>query len=105
MEASLTGENGLDCIYDKKTFMGIRNSLDIVKQIVAMKVIFPQARGNLQVKYEINDRRYMVVHILENKNYTMDEFKNAWELYKKYERQRTDKNMLGENEKFKTTAM
>lgn len=105
LEASLTGENGLDCIYDKKTFMGIRNSLDIVKRIVAMRLIFPQERGNLQVKYEVNDRRYMVIHILEGKNYTMDEFKEAWELYKKYERQRTDKNMLGENERFKTTAM
>lgn len=85
--------------------MGIRNSLDIVKRIVAMRLIFPQERGNLQVKYEVNDRRYMVIHILEGKNYTMDEFKEAWELYKKYERQRTDKNMLGENERFKTTAM
>ena len=85
--------------------MGIRNSLDIVKRIVAMRLIFPQERGNLQVKYEVNDRRYMVIHILEGKNYTMYEFKEAWELYKKYERQRTDKNMLGENERFKTTAM
>lgn len=44
LEASLTGENGKDCIYDKRTFMGIRNSLDIVKRIVSMRVIFPQKR-------------------------------------------------------------
>lgn len=105
LEASLTGENGMDCIYDKRTFMGIRNSLDIVKRIVAMRVIFPQERGSLSVKYEVNDGRYIVVHILENRHYNLDEFEEVWELYRKYEKQRINKRMLVKNEGLKTTAM
>lgn len=105
LEASLTGENGMDCIYDKRTFMGIRNSLDIVKRIFAMRVIFPQEKSNLSVKYEVTGERYIIVHILDGKHYNLDEFKEAWELYRKYEKQRINKRMLGKYEKFETTAM
>ncbi len=45
--------------------MGIRNSLDIVKRIVAMRVIFPQDKGNLSVKYEVLDANYIGIHILD----------------------------------------
>ena len=105
LEASLTGENGMDCIYDKRTFMGIRNSLDIVKRIFAMRVIFPQEKSDLSVKYEVTGERYIIVHILDGKHYNLDEFKEAWELYRKYEKQRINKRMLGKYEKFETTAM
>lgn len=54
LEASLTGENGMDCIYDKRTFMGIRNSLDIVKRICSMKVIFPQKRQILLLNMRLS---------------------------------------------------
>lgn len=86
LEASLTGENGMDCIYDKRTFMGIRNSLDIVKRICSMKVIFPQKKTDLAVKYEVISDKYMIVHILDGKHYNSDEFAEAWELYRKYEK-------------------
>ena len=105
LEASLTGENGMDCIYDKRTFMGIRNSLDILKRIFAMRVIFPQEKSDLSVKYEVTGERYIIVHILDGKHYNLDEFKEAWELYRKYEKQRINKRMLGKYEKFETTAM
>lgn len=105
LEASLTGENGMDCIYDKRTFMGIRNSLDIVKRIFAMRVIFPKEKSDLSVKYEVTGERYIIVHILDGKHYNLDEFKEAWELYRKYEKQRINKRMLGKYEKFETTAM
>lgn len=105
LEASLTGENGKDCIYDKRTFMGIRNSLDIVKRIVSMRVIFPQKKGNLSIKYDGTDDKFIGVHILDSRHYNQDELNEAWELYRVYERQRIDKDMLAKNKELKSSAM
>ena len=105
LEASLTGENGMDCIYDKRTFMGIRNSLDIVKRICSMKVIFPQKKTDLAVKYEVISDKYMIVHILDGKHYNSDEFAEAWELYRKYEKKRINGHMLAKRNEPKSTAM
>lgn len=105
LEASLTGENGKDCIYDKRTFMGIRNSLDIVKRIVSMRVIFPQKKGNLSVKYDGTDDKFMGVHILDSRHYNQDELNEAWELYRVYEKQRINKDMLAKSKGLKSSAM
>lgn len=105
LEASLTGENGKDCIYDKRTFMGIRNSLDIVKRIVSMRVIFPQKKGNLTVKYDGTDDKFIGVHILDSRHYNQDELNEAWELYRVYERQRINKDMLAKSKGLKSSAI
>lgn len=93
LSANLTGENGVDCIYDAKTFMCIRDSLDIVKRIIALTVNFPRARGVLQVKYEADNGPYLTLHILDGKYYTEEEFQQIWELYKTYERKRSNPGM------------
>lgn len=93
LSANLTGENGVDCIYDAKTFMCIRDSLDIVKRIIALTVNFPRARGVLQVKYEADNGQYLTLHILDGKYYTEEEFQQIWGLYKTYERKRSNPGM------------
>lgn len=93
LSANLTGENGVDCIYDAKTFMCIRDSLDIVKRIISLTVNFPRARGVLQVKYEADNYHFLTLHILDGKYYSEEEFQQIWGLYKKYERKRSNQAM------------
>lgn len=85
LTASLTSEKGVKCIFDAKTFMCVRNSLDLVESIVAIVVTFTKKRGLLSVKYDASDRRYLNIHVLNNRYYTADDFNKIWELYKKYE--------------------
>lgn len=87
LTASLTSETGVKCIFDAKTFMCVRNSLDLVESIVSIVVSFvpPNSKGLLSVKYDASDRTYLNIHILNNRYYTEEEFAKIWELYKKYE--------------------
>ncbi len=87
LTASLTSETGVKCIFDAKTFMCVRNSLDLVESIVSIVVSFvpPNKKGLLSVKYDASARTYLNIHILNNRYYTEDEFAKIWELYKKYE--------------------
>ena len=85
LSASLTGEKGVKCIYDTKTFMCIRNSLDLVENIVSIVVTFVKGKSTLSAKYDAADSRFLTVHILGNKYYSGSDFEEVWELYKKYE--------------------
>lgn len=85
LSASLTGEKGVRCIYDAKTFMCIRNSLDLVARIVSIVVTFVKDKKHMHVKYESVDSRFLNIHILHEKYYTQEEFEKIWELYKTYE--------------------
>ena len=85
LSASLTGEKGVKCIYDAKTFMCIRNSLDLVETIVSIVVTFIKGKEKLVVKYDSSDNRFLTVHILASKYYSDSDFQEVWELYKKYE--------------------
>lgn len=85
LSASLTGENGVKCIYDAKTFMCIRNSLELVARIVSIVVTFVKDKKRMHVKYESVDSRFLNIHILNEKYYTEEEFEKIWELYKTYE--------------------
>ena len=85
LSASLTGEKGVKCIYDTKTFMCIRNSLDLVENIVSIVVTFVKGKEKLVAKYDAADNRFLTVHILSNKYYSDSDFQEVWELYKKYE--------------------
>ena len=78
---------------DRKTFMCIRDSLDIVKRIISLTVNFPRARGVLQVKYEADNYQFLTLHILEGKYYSEEEFQQIWGLYKEYERKRSGSAM------------
>ena len=93
LSASLTGEKGVKCIYDAKTFMCIRNSLDIVERIVAIMVAFAKDDNTIMyVKYEACDGQFINVHILNGKYYDENDFSQIWELYKKYENADNEKN-------------
>lgn len=105
LSANLTGENGVDCIYDAKTFMCIRDSLDIVKRIISLTVNFPRARGVLQVKYEADNYQFLTLHILEGKYYSEEEFQQIWGLYKEYERKRSGSAMYENPAAVDTKAM
>ena len=85
LSASLTGEKGVKCIYDAKTFMCIRNSLDLVENIVSIVVTFIKGKEKLVAKYDASDNRFLTVHILASKYYSDSNFQEVWELYKKYE--------------------
>jgi hypothetical protein len=85
LSASLTSESGVKCIFDTKTFMCVRNSLDIVENIVSIVVTFNRDRGQLTVKYDASDSRFLNIHILKNLNYTEEDYNLIWELYNKYE--------------------
>lgn len=87
LTASLTSETGVKCIFDAKTFMCVRNSLDLVESIVSIVVSFvpPNKKGLLSVKYDASSRTFLNIHILNNRYYTEDEFAKIWELYKEYE--------------------
>lgn len=93
LSASLTGEKGVKCIYDAKTFMCIRNSLDIVERIVAIMVAFVKDDNTIMyVKYEACDGQFINIHILHDKYYDENDFAQIWELYKKYENADNEKN-------------
>lgn len=86
LTASLTSETGAKCIFDAKTFMCVRNSLDLVERIVSIVVTFVQDNKSLlSVKYDAADCNYLNIHVLYNKYYTEQDFNKIWELYKKYE--------------------
>lgn len=85
LSASLTGEKGVRCIYDAKTFMCIRNSLDLVERIVSIVVTFVKDKKYMYVKYEAADSRFLNIHILSYKYYTEEDFEKIWGVYKTYE--------------------
>ena len=85
LTASLTSEKGVRCIFDAKTFMCVRNSLDLVESIVAIVVTFVKEKGLLSVKYDASDRQFLNIHILQNRYYSKEDYSRIWELYKKYE--------------------
>lgn len=91
LTASLTSETGVKCIFDAKTFMCVRNSLDLVERIVSIVVTFVNnsGKGLLSVKYDASDHNYLNIHILNSKYYTDDDFKMIWELYEQYESDNT----------------
>lgn len=92
LTASLNSETGVRCIFDAKTFMCVRNSLDLVEQIVSIVVSFPNysGRGILSVKYDATDSRYLTIHILNDRYYMEDDYKRIWELYRSYESDNTE---------------
>ena len=65
--------------------MCIRNSLDLVENIVSIVVTFVKGKEKLVAKYDAADNRFLTVHILSNKYYSDSDFQEVWELYKKYE--------------------
>lgn len=85
LSASLIGEKGVKCIFDAKTFMCIRNSLDLVEKIASIAITFNRDKRKMTVKYDASDKRYLVIHILNDKYYSEDEYMMIWELYRKYE--------------------
>ena len=87
LTASLNSEDGKKCIFDAKTFMSIRNSLDLVKRIVTVVVSYKEhsGKGLLQVKYDAADNRYICIHILNNRYYNNEDFEMLWRLYEDYE--------------------
>lgn len=87
LTASLNSEDGKKCIFDAKTFMSIRNSLDLVKRIVTVVVSYKEhsGKGVLQVKYDAADNRYICIHILNNRYYNNEDFEMVWRLYEDYE--------------------
>lgn len=85
LTASLTSEKGVRCIFDAKTFMCVRNSLDLVESIVAIVVAFVKDKGLLSVKYDASDRQFLNIHILHNRYYSEEDYGKIWELYKRYE--------------------
>lgn len=85
LSASLNSETGVKCIFDTKTFMCVRNSLELVDNIMAIVVAFVKDRGLLSVKYDASDNRYLSIHILRERYYTEQDYKQVWELYNRYE--------------------
>lgn len=85
LTASLTSEKGVRCIFDAKTFMCVRNSLDLVESIVALVVSFVKDKGLLSVKYDASDRQYLNIHILQERYYSEEDYRKIWELYRTYE--------------------
>ena len=87
LTASLISETGIKCIFDAKTFMCVRNSLDIVEKIVSIVVSYTESsgRGLLSVKYDAADRQFLNIRILYSKYYTKEDFDMIWGLYGQYE--------------------
>lgn len=96
LTASLISETGNKCIFDAKTFMCVRNSLDLVAKIVSIVVSFTDnsGRGLLSVKYDASDRQYLNIHILNTRYYTKEDFEMIWGLYERYESDNAEANAL-----------
>ena len=67
--------------------MCVRNSLDLVEQIVSIVVTFSQnsGKGLMSVKYDASDGRFLTIYVLNSRYYTNDDYKKIWELYNTYE--------------------
>lgn len=96
LTASLTSETGIKCIFDAKTFMCVRNSLDLVEKIVSIVVSYTDnsGRGLLSVKYDAADRNFLNIHILRNGYYTEEDFEMIWGLYEQYESDDAEANAI-----------
>ncbi len=83
--ASVTGEKRSRAIFNSKTFMSIRKSIDLVASVVALSIAYNKSRGKMIVKYDTSDNGFLKVHIINNRNYDESDFNTIWEMYKKYE--------------------
>jgi hypothetical protein len=83
--ARLTGEKRTRAIFNSKTFMSIRKSIDLVASVVALSIAYNKKRGRIIVKYDTSDNGFLKIHILNNRYYDESDFNNIWEMYKSYE--------------------
>jgi hypothetical protein len=83
--ATLIGEKRNRAIFNSKTFMSIRKSIDLVASVVSLSIAYNKSRGKIVVKYDTSDNGFLRVHIINNRNYDESDFITIWEMYKKYE--------------------
>lgn len=83
--ARLTGEKRTRAIFNSKTFMSIRKSIDLVASVVALSIAYKKQRGKIIVKYDTSDNQFLKIHIINNRYYDESDFKTIWGLYKSYE--------------------
>lgn len=83
--ARLAGENRIKHIFNSKSFMGLRKSLEMVKEVQALSIAFKKGRSTIHVKYDATDNIYLNVLFTTYKPYDEDDFDKVWERFIGYE--------------------
>lgn len=89
LDASLVSEKNHKSVFDAKTFMSVRNSIDMVKEVRALAVTFPRnITGKrytaMEVKYAVTDAKFLQIHVLNSWYCTKNDYEEIVELYKYY---------------------
>lgn len=84
--ASLTGENRRKALFDSKTLMSLRRSMDLVKSLSYITIYYRNEDGIImKVKYDASNPDYLGIHVLNYNCFTEREYKRIWEIYGNYE--------------------
>lgn len=83
--ARLNGENRTKQIFNSKSFLGLRNSIEAVKIVESISIAFKKNNSVINVKYNATEEDYLSVLVLSYKPYHEDDFEKIWEIYKHYE--------------------
>ena len=83
--ASLAGENRRKALFDSKTLMSLRRSMDLVKSLSYITICYRKEKGVMKVKYDTSDPNYLGIHILSQRYFGEEDYKRIWEIYRSYE--------------------
>lgn len=83
--ARLNGENRTKHIFNSKSFMGLRNSIDSVKVVESLDIAYRKNSETMHVKYDARDEECLSVLFKSYKPYESIDFYKMWEMYTEYE--------------------
>jgi len=89
LQAILTGENYTRPIYDSDAFMGLRRTIDNVKEVLEANIIWYNDRQVIRVKHDMSSPQYLFVFFY--RYYNQGEFEYVLEKYEEIESGDIDK--------------
>ncbi|MDU7157017.1 MAG: hypothetical protein E6323_04875 [Clostridium perfringens] len=79
--ARLSGENRRNSIFNSKSFLGLRNSLESVKAVDALSIAYKNNNRTIHVKYYANNNNYLGILFKDSRAYREEDFNKTWERY------------------------
>lgn len=84
--AKLTGEDNSKVIVCSRTFMSMRKSIEAVENVFALSIAYKRKNDSIEVKLDASEKDRLSILILNQKNYTEEDYNKIWGIYKKYEK-------------------
>ncbi|SHJ43637.1 hypothetical protein SAMN05444401_3014 [Clostridium amylolyticum] len=84
--ARLAGEDNAKVIVCSRTFMSMRKSIEAVENVFALSIAHKRKSDSIEVKFDASEKDRLSILILNQKNYTEEDYNKIWRMYKKYEK-------------------